>query len=647
VRMDELRVAHGTGNADDEVGHRDDVLSISDVTAFFKHYWPMIATTAAIFFVLAIIYISTATPIYTATAQLLVETNQTGTPTITMAESSVAIDTPQIESEIALLSSEQIVSRVAKQLDASGHLPQLKAGSKPEGAPDMAAENADKPASPVGGWLHRLLFGDPVPMKQDEKDRVLRQQVNAIQDSLSVKRVGLSYVLEMSYRATDPNAAATLVNALGDAYVQDKIDGRADAARRSSTWLEARIEEIRRLMNEAALDVQEFKAKRDYRLADRPAIPPPAGPFGLDLLPKTNDPSTAAGKRDAAPPPAKGDARTSLPEEAPTLEELDSRALTYRKIYESYLQAYTDTVQRQSYPNTSARVISRAEPPTRQSSPKRGLTLLGSLIIGSFVGIGIALIRASFDETLRSPNQLMRKAGVPLLSEIDNTRWVTRLPWIGKRLRGSGRRASSAFVAIKQPHSAAARQLISVAASIGNAAQARRLETIGIAGMDRSVDDASIASNVAMLNARAGKRTLLIEADTGHFSLTPLLAPSLAHDLKDVVDGAVTADAAVVSYAEEPALALLLLSKTESDEFWTPARIQRLRDTIEQLRGHFDRIFVHLPPAESGDMILTVVDGTVIVSELWQTKVSALQEIASRMRIAGRPLLGVVAAKFA
>ncbi|HML29771.1 MAG TPA: GNVR domain-containing protein, partial [Hyphomicrobium sp.] len=101
--------------------------------------------------------------------------------------------------------------------------------------------------------------------------------------------------------------------------------------------------------------------------------------------------------------------------------ELDSRALTYRKIYESYLQAYTDTVQRQSFPGTASRVISRAEPPKRQSSPKRGLTLVASIILGSFLGVGIALVRTALDETVRSSNQLMRKIGAPLLGEIDDT----------------------------------------------------------------------------------------------------------------------------------------------------------------------------------------------------------------------------------
>lgn len=640
MRFDDLRGVQSTSIQDDEGRRHDELLSIADVISFFKHFWPSIASTAAICSILGLIYVLTATPTYTAVAQLLIETNQPAGPTITTTpEAAVALDTPQIESEIAVLNSEQIIERAVKALDASADGKSTKDTKPAAKAPEKPTTS---PAASQRGWLSRLFFGNPPPETQAEEAKKLRQQVNAIQDNLSIKRVGLSYVLELSYRDRNPKVAAAVVNALGDAYVQDKIDSRAEAARRSGLWLEARIEEIRRLMNEAALDVQEFKARRDYRLADRPA--PSERDLGLDFLPKPTNSPDSNGKNDASA--GKDNPRIAAAPEAPTLEELDSRALTYRKIYESYLQAYTDTVQRQSFPGTASRVISRAEPPKRQSSPKRGLTLVASIVFGCFLGIGIALVRTAFDETVRSSNQLMRKIGAPLLGEIEDTPFLARLPLIGKAFRRRERNGANAFIVLRQPNSPIARQLVMTAAEINGAAHENRAPVVGILGISKNVDDAAVCSNIALLNARAGKKTLLVEAATGRLNLTASFSPDLHFDLKDVLDAGVNPADAVVQYSGERALSLLFLGNTEPDDFWTPERIDKLRTAINELRGQYDNIFVHLPPASIGNLTTRAVDGALVVSELWGTKVSALEEVASRMRIAEQPLLGVVTANF-
>lgn len=642
MRFDELRVVQASGTEVEDGPRREQLLSVSDVVSFFRHFWPLIACTALFCALLAAAYVLVATPTYTAVAQLLIETSQSTTPTtISTPESAIALDTPQIESEIALLGSEQIVERAAKIIDGTAN-----DNKKSTPSSDGSATSLDSVAAPASsGWLYKLIFGSPpVPVPGSEERSRVRNQIAKIQGNLSVKRVGLSYVLELSYRATDPKTAAAVVNALGDAYVQDKIDGRVEAARRSSIWLETRIEEIRRLMNEAAIDVQEFKARRDYRLADRPETSGGEGALGLDLLPKANDGSKPATKDDGPEAPPKKDERMTSPRDAPTLEELDSRALTYRKIYESYLQAYTDIVQRQSYPGTTSRVISRAEPPSARSSPRRMLTLLGSVVLGTLLGVGIALVKAAFDETVRSSHQLLKNFGVPLFGEIDNTHSLLRLPLLG---RGSiqRRRAADAVIVLKRPNSRAARKLASTAAEIATVARSTGIGMVGIFGVSRNVDDAAICSNIALLNAQAGKRTLLIEADTGPTNLTTVFAPNLQFDLKDVLDSGVQPADAIVTYGKEGLLSLLCLRNRETSDFWTHGRIEKLRDVVNLLGANYDNIFLHLPPASEGDLTVSAADGVVLVGELWRTKMSAIEEVVSRLRIAGRPLLGIVTAK--
>ncbi len=617
--------------------HKSEELSTADLFAFAEHYWPLIALMMAVSTVFGIFYILTATPTYTATSQLLIEASQPMSSTIVIPESSAAPDTPQIESEIAVLTSEQVLEKASQRISN----PKVVAGAKTADAANKVAADTE-----THSWLHDLLWGEPKPISKDAQAAALRNRIKEIQTNLDVKRIGLSYVLELSYRDTDPNAASTVVNAIGDAYVQDKIDGRVQNARQGSTWLEARIEEIRHLMNEAALDVQEFKARRDYRLTDRPEdaqstleLPIPGG-----AAPRRDGSASAPNAIITKPQGATGP-------ELPTLEELDSRAQTYRKIYESYLQAYTDTVQRQSYPATSARVISRAEPPTRTSSPKKALTLIASLVLGGFLGLGLSLVHLSFDKTVRSPRQIWRSFGIPMLGQIGQPPHVDRLPWLSElwgRVLGKPH-ASKASLRVVQnrPLSRTSRELSAAALALQNAAHAQGARVVGLLDAGEGGNSAAISSNLALLNARAGKRTLLVETETSKKNLAFELKVPSQHALQDVIDGGVPLENAVQASAHEPTLSLLTARGTGEIDFWTEERIAKLRDVLQRVKDHFDTIFVHLPSASHSDHTANAVDAVVIVTKLWSTQTPELAMATTNLRIADKSILGVIIAGIA
>jgi uncharacterized protein involved in exopolysaccharide biosynthesis len=614
---------------------KSDELSIADVMAFANHYWPLVAITMVVSCALGILYIMSATPTYTAVSQLLIEASQPSSATIITSESSVAPDTPQIESEIAVLTSEQILQKASQRVD------QAKAAASKVAA--AAAPNAA--ASETHGWFHDLLWGSVTapPVSKNAQAARLREEIKEIQTNLDVKRIGLSFVLELSYRDKDPATAAAVVNAIGDAYVQDKIDGRIQNARQGSMWLEARIEEIRHLMNEAALDVQEFKARRDYRLADRPeGIESPLEP-PLPGVPERSVQAPAAKTGGAKPAPATP--------ELPTLEELDSRAQTYRKIYESYLQAYTDTVQRQSYPATSSRVITRAEPPERASSPKKLLTLIASLVLGGFLGLGISLVHLSFDQTVRSSRQIWRSVGAPLLGQVGQPPHIDRLPWLAemwaKVLGRPHASKSSLRVVQNRPLSRTSRELAATALALQNTAYVQEAQVIGLLDAGEGGNSAAVSSNLALLNARAGKRTLLVETQTVKKNLAFELKPTLHQGLEDVINDGAAVENAIETSIHEPMLSLLMVRGTGAVDFWTEGRIAKLRDVLQPLKGRYDTILVRLPPASQYDHTSQAVDGVVIVTKLWSTQMPELAMATTRLRIADKSILGVIIAGIA
>ena len=322
-----------------EGGARPALSSLEGIVRFLIANLSTIGISMALALALAALYIAAAKPIYTAQTQLLLDPRL---PQVVreVGDARTLLDRSEIDNQIALVRSEQIARTTLNRL----RHPWL-------------TEAATGTAPPPGRQV-------PIVAPDDPK---FQSAIEAFQGALNVTRMGASYVLEIGYSSPDAKLAAQMANAAADAYIEDQLAARALAARQGSQWLEERIDELRLHMNMSALRLQEFKARRDYRIV---------------------------GKSDAAGgPPA---SRQDIPADRfpqNTLEELESTASTYRKIYENYLQAHTESVLRQSFPIGSARVITRATEPLTASSPKRLRLLLLSIAVGAMAGLGFAFIR--------------------------------------------------------------------------------------------------------------------------------------------------------------------------------------------------------------------------------------------------------------
>ena len=310
--------------------------SIPDFVDFVIRSLRLVAVSVGLALTVALLYVLIATPIFTARAQLLINVQQPSLFREQSNDTRFLQDRFEIQNHVALLESDQIALIAAKNLNL---LP--------------AATGTDA----ANGAAH---------------EQQVRQVIASFQGGLDVRRAKESYIIEIYYNSKNPETAALYANAAADAYIEDQLTTRSEAARQGSQWLEERIDQLRTQMNVASLKAQEVRAKRDYRLA-----------------PKVEGGSPASDKPDTGVAPQN------------TLEELESTALTYRKIYENYVQAHTESVLRQSYPIANARVISRATPPLTKSSPKLARSLLAAIVLGGMFGFGIALLREAVPAMLR------------------------------------------------------------------------------------------------------------------------------------------------------------------------------------------------------------------------------------------------------
>src|SRR6202011_406490 len=75
--------------------------------------------------------------------------------------------------------------------------------------------------------------------------RSLRRALDTFQRQLSVKRVGLTYAIELEYQSLSPERAAQIANAVADGYVVDALEAKYQTTRRAAIWLQDRLKELR------------------------------------------------------------------------------------------------------------------------------------------------------------------------------------------------------------------------------------------------------------------------------------------------------------------------------------------------------------------------------------------------------------------
>ncbi len=342
----------------------DDTITLRDILAFLRSSAKLILAITGIFGLAAVAFIATSTKRYSSETQVLYEPNNMPSVGQNGAWQDPVIDSNQtrIDSQVTLIASSEIAVRVISKLNLS-ELPEYQ---------------------PREGRLQGLIKGlgitvwpntDDTSEKDDlHEDDPMRYARQVFQRNLTVVRVGEASVLSISFDSESAELAAQVANAIAETYISSELETKAEARRRGGEWLLERLDELRRQAFVAKKQVETFKT------------------------------SYSVG---------------SLTDSQVKLSELESQEKTYRTMYENFLQRYTETLQKVSYPVEDARIISKAYVPSKPSHPRKFLILAFSTAMGMLTGTAICLARASLDRKLRTPKQLRSYASVPCIGALD------------------------------------------------------------------------------------------------------------------------------------------------------------------------------------------------------------------------------------
>ncbi len=226
---------------------------------FAWRQWKFIGGVTALVLLIGGIYIARATPLYTATAQLLLDPRKEKAAGQDTILTDAVLDLPAVESQMAIIRSSSLLRRVVEKERLVSD-PEFGSGPMGPGADMLASIRSfftrSSQPTPANDTLTSQGSGALTSAAPE-----INATVENIKTAVVVARAGQAYyVLNVSFTSADPVKAARLANAVADAYVVDKLDARFDAAKRASAWLSDRLVELRQQLRESEEAVAKFRA---------------------------------------------------------------------------------------------------------------------------------------------------------------------------------------------------------------------------------------------------------------------------------------------------------------------------------------------------------------------------------------------------
>jgi succinoglycan biosynthesis transport protein ExoP len=242
-----LQVERTTSEPDQGAGETFDFVGLY---SFLLRNLTVIATGAAIGLVLGAIFLLTATPRYTSTGQLIIDTRKIQLFQQQSVLADGMVDTAMIDSQVQVLQSKNVALSVIRDLKLTQD-PEFVGGVRSVLGSIVGA---------VGSIVTILTGGSG----DDVSTEFLEYKaVGYLTKNFKVKQLGRSYVIEYAFTALNPQKAAQIANALAEAYIVDQLEAKYQATRRASVWMQERIKELRDQAQQAARAVEDFKQRNN------------------------------------------------------------------------------------------------------------------------------------------------------------------------------------------------------------------------------------------------------------------------------------------------------------------------------------------------------------------------------------------------
>ncbi len=181
---------------------------------------------------------------------------------------------------------------------------------------------------------------------------------------------------------------------------------------------------------------------------------------------------------------------------------LQREAESERAMYDILLKRMKETDITGELKTSNIRIVDPAEIPRTPIKPKKKLNILLAAVVGLTLGVGLAFFLEYIDNTVKSPEDVERFLNTTLLGVLEKV-----------RIPKSEKQVSLEILTHEMPKSTFAEAMRNVRTSIMLSSTDNPKRSLLVTSAQPGEGKTFIASNLAIIIAKTGKKTLLVDAD--------------------------------------------------------------------------------------------------------------------------------------
>jgi len=322
--------------------------------------------------------------------------------------------------------------------------------------------------------------------------------------------------------------------------------------------------------------------------------------------------------------------QTELNELKINYEVLARKAEKNKELYTLVLKAMKETQLSQNDKTQNMLLVDPAVPQSKPVRPRVVLTVLLGILGGLAAGVALAFFVNYLDDSIKSQDDIESYLKLPFLGYVPN---IKTNSVVERDLQSH-----------TQPQSTSAEGFRTVRAAISLSPKADRYITLSVTSTIPSEGKSLVASNLAIVTAQTGLKTLLVDADLRRPSVHKAFQLQSPVGLSAYLQEKVGNIDEIVHATEVAHLDVICCGAIPSN----PSELagsRRMRTFLQEARSKYDRIVLDCPPVSAVSdplVIASMSDGVVFVTKFNKIRREHARRSVQRVQDAGIHLVGVV-----
>lgn len=313
------------------------------------------------------------------------------------------------------------------------------------------------------------------------------------------------------------------------------------------------------------------------------------------------------------------------------LRTLERDAEANRLMLEKFMTAFMETSAQEDAAAQlpDARIISAAAVPEQASFPNKSLIVAGGFAFSVLAALLLALSLERLDAGFRSAEQLEAKIGLPVVAHVP--------------LISGGKGAFPADYILERPDSAFGEAIRSLFTRLLLASPGAPPQMVLITSSEPDEGKTSISLSLARMQARAGRRVVLVDADFRKSTVAEVMGAEASPGLLEVINGASPLEEAI-RHDDRSGLDVVVSGAYHSDALHA-LDVGRIDPLLEKLRDLYELVIIDSAPVlviSDAQVLAAKVDETLLVVRWGKTRREVATYAARQLKSTARHLGGAI-----